>query len=303
MLPTPRPPRPDRPDSVEVAALKQIKTDQPDLAVAVDLQLELVLLHRRVQGRIGTPWLEYDAAWLAAQQRDGRPILRFRDIPLEWSDLRLLCRQTADLLRRYDAIGREDYDRVQTMLRNANALQPLVQRWFESKIARADAVENVPASQPPLAEVAGSDVEGISDDALEQVFGLAMRPFLARCADVILQRIDVSGWTRAYCPLCGGDPEFAVITPAGERRLICGRCTAQWRFHDIACPFCPNDERQLVTSFASRDGRYRLYGCDVCRRYLKAYDARKSDRPVLLSVDSIATLPLDAAAIQKGYSG
>ena len=39
------------------------------------------------------------------------------------------------------------------------------------------------------------------------------------------------------------------------------------------CPFCANDDRALITSFATRDGRYRVYACDVCRRYLKAYDA------------------------------
>ena len=42
-------------------------------------------------------------------------------------------------------------------------------------------------------------------------------------------------------------------------------------------------------------------GCDVCRKYLKAYDARNASRPVMVSVDTIATLPLDAAAMQKGY--
>jgi formate dehydrogenase maturation protein FdhE len=43
--------------------------------------------------------------------------------------------------------------------------------------------------------------------------------------------------------------------------------------------------------------------CDVCRRYIKAYDARRAQRPVMVAVDSIATLPLDAAAMQRGYVG
>jgi formate dehydrogenase maturation protein FdhE len=59
----------------------------------------------------------------------------------------------------------------------------------------------------------------------------------------------------------------------------------------------------LITSFATRDGRYRVYACDVCRRYLKAYDGRNAARPVMVAVDTIATLPLDAGAIQKGYVG
>ena len=71
----------------------------------------------------------------------------------------------------------------------------------------------------------------------------------------------------------------------------------------LTCPFCTNDDRALITSFATRDGRYRVYACDVCRRYLKAYDARHAARPVMVAVDTIATLPLDAAAMQRGYVG
>jgi hypothetical protein len=36
---------------------------------------------------------------------------------------------------------------------------------------------------------------------------------------------------------------------------------------------------------------------------LKAYDARNAPRPLMVAVDTIATLPLDAAAMQRGYSG
>jgi formate dehydrogenase maturation protein FdhE len=94
-----------------------------------------------------------------------------------------------------------------------------------------------------------------------------------------------------------------VITPGAERRLFCGRCVAQWAFPSLTCPFCANDDRALITSFATRDGRYRVSACDVCRRYIKAYDARRAQRPVMVAVDSIATLPLDAAAMQRGYVG
>ena len=117
------------------------------------------------------------------------------------------------------------------------------------------------------------------------------------------------GWRfRSQSPLVLGldldpEPDFAVIMPDASRRLICGRCVAQWSFGPLTCPFCSNDDRALVTSFATRDGRYRVYGCDVCRRYLKAYDARNAVRPVMVTVDTIATLPLDAAAIQRGYVG
>ena len=124
---------------------------------------------------------------------------------------------------------------------------------------------------------------------------------LTRAADAILARVDLTDWTRGYCPVCGGEPDLAVITPAAERLLICSRCLARWRFDQIMCPFCRNEDRSRITSFTSRDGRYRLSACDVCERYLKAYDARNASRPVMPAVDSVATLPLDAAAMQRGY--
>ena len=136
---------------------------------------------------------------------------------------------------------------------------------------------------------------------LDQVLVLALRPFLARCTEALAQRIDLSTWSHGHCPYCGWEPEFAVITPSAERRLICGRCVAQWSFAPLTCPFCANDDRARITSFATRDGRYRVSACDVCRRYLKAYDGRQATRPVMVAVDTIATLPLDAAAMQRGY--
>ena len=88
---------------------------------------------------------------------------------------------------------------------------------------------------------------------------------------------------------------FEKRIPEGDNRerLICGRCVAQWAFGAFTCPFCSNDDRALITSFATSDGRYRVSACNVCKRYLKAYDGRNASRPVMAAVDTIATLPLD----------
>jgi formate dehydrogenase maturation protein FdhE len=129
-----------------------------------------------------------------------------------------------------------------------------------------------------------------------------MRPFLSRCAEVLQQRPELALWTHAHCALCAGEPDFSVITPAAERHLICSRCALRWKFEPLTCPYCRNSNRARVTSFATTDGQYRVYACDVCRRYLKAYDGRRASRPVMPMVDAVATLPLDAAAIQRGYT-
>jgi hypothetical protein len=286
-----RPPRPPRAETREVVELKQIKAEQPELESAVDMQLALVDMLRRVQSRVPLPWIQADPGWLKTQAAAGRPAVRFRDIPIEWSDFRLTFRQTADILLRFEALERDDYDKIVALGRDGHAIEPLVTTWYDvsSGVDGASATAaRTPDGTPPV---------------VDQVLLLAIRPFLARSVESLAQQVDLAGWQHGHCPFCGWEPDFAVITPNADRHLICGRCTAQWSFPPLTCPFCKNDDRALITSFATRDGRYRVYACDVCRRYLKAYDARHASRPVMVAVDSIATLPLDAAAMQRGYIG
>ncbi len=281
------PPPHGRPESKEVTELKQVKADQPSLASAVDLQLELIEAQRRLRARIPLPWIQPDPHWLQVEQAAGRPAIRFDDIPLEWSDFRLALRQTADVLQRYDAIDAPTHELIQSLSRDGLALKPLLAGWYAATSRRPDPDNPFPADGPT---------------GLEQVFVLSLRPFLARCAESLLPRPELASWRHGHCPICGWEPEFAAILPSAERRLICGRCTAQWAFDPIACPYCSNADRSRITSFATRDGRYRVYACDACKRYLKAYDGRGASRAVMVTVDSIATLPLDAAAMQRGYA-
>lgn len=284
-----RPPRPTRAEPREILELRQLKADHPELGEAIDVQIALADVQRRVQGRVPLPRLAPDPAWLAAQQHAGRPAVRFDDIPLDWSDFRLTLRHTADILYRHQSLDRADHEYVLALTRDGNALAPLVATWYEA----TSGVEPRPAP-PRLPDGA--------PDSLDQLLVLAIRPFLARCAEALLPRPDMSRWKHGHCPVCGWEADFAVVAPSGERRLICGRCVAQWPLGSHTCPYCANDDPSLVTSFTTRDRRYRVYGCDVCRRYLKAYDARHGNRPLMVSVDMIATLPLDAAAIQRGYA-
>ena len=282
--PPDRPLRPPRAETREVVALKELKAAQPDLASAVDMQIALVDMQRRMQSRVPLPWISAEDDWLQQQEKAGRALVRFGDIPLDWTDFRLIFRQTADVLLRFDALESADHQAIVALAREGNALEPVVEQWYA---ATSGAGRERPDGLPP---------------SIDHVLVLAMRPFLARCAEVLRQRTPLTTPHR-ICPFCGWEPDFAVITPSAERHLICGRCSAQWQFPALTCPYCTNDDRSRITSFATRDGRYRVYGCDVCHRYLKAYDGRQATRPVMVAVDTIATLPLDAAAMQRGYSG
>lgn len=277
-----KPPAPTgRAESREIIELRKLREEQPDLAAAVDLQIELLQLQRRVQVRVPLPSIRLETEYLNSQLASG-PILHFDHLPIEWSDVRFLLRATALAMRNHEALDEADLRRVDALCRDASRLPAAIRSWY-------DAVR--PGGGQPDPDAVG----------LESVIQQAMRPVLTRCADAILARTDLAAWPHHICPLCAGEPDLAVITPAAERMLICSRCAARWRFDQIACPFCLNDDRGRITSLASRDGRYRLSCCDSCRRYIKSFDARRSSRPVMPPVDGVATLPLDAAAIQRGY--
>jgi hypothetical protein len=284
-----------RTESREVAELRALRARHPELGDAVDMHLELLDLQRRVQGRISLPWLELSNDILVRHQATGEPILGFDLIPLDLTDLRLVVRQTADVLRRFGALEDPDYRRAQALGRDMK-LMAVISQWYRSPMQqRALAVVGLGSTLPP-------PPSSEDDGFVTQVLTLAMRPFLGRCAEAVQQRPELAIWTHAYCALCGGEPDFAVITPVAERHLICGRCMLRWKFAPLACPYCHNDQRDRITSFATADGRYRVYACEVCRRYLKAYDSRHATRPVMPVADNVATLALDAAAMQRGYS-
>lgn len=284
-----RPARPARSDTREAAELRALKEQHPELGDAVDMQLELNELQRRIQGRVPLPALELSPEILIRHNAEARPVLRFEIIPLELTDLRLMVRQTADVLRRFGAMDDADYQKVQAVGRDMT-LVTVASQWYRSAAERHVVAVGLSAPEPPV------------DSVLDQVLTVAMRPFLSRCAEVLQQRSDLATWTHSHCPLCGGEPDLAVITPAAERHLICARCAMRWKFEPLTCPYCRNSDRARITSFATTDGQYRVYACDACHRYLKAYDGRRATRPVMPTVDSVATLPLDAAAIQRGYT-
>lgn len=256
----------------DVLELKAIGERQPELAPAVNLQVDLIEAVRRVQGRITTPWIDTPSETLSARLVTGQPLLEFPQIAFDWNDVRLLIRQVTDVLRRHEVIDAPTAAALHSVGRSPT-LPDVMRAWFER--------------QPTI------DIEMLDD-----VLGWAARPYLQRTAEVLQQRVSLEGWTRRVCPVCAAEPEFSVITTGGERQLVCGRCHVRWAFSPITCPYCGNDDRTTIKSMATSDGFYRVMLCAPCGRYIKALDGRKAPRPLLLYVDVIATLPLDAAVMK-----
>ncbi|MGE0863835.1 MAG: formate dehydrogenase accessory protein FdhE [Vicinamibacterales bacterium] len=257
----------------DIAELKALAERQPELAPAAQLQVSLIEAVRRVQGRLTTPWIEAAPEALAARLAQGQSLLDFDQILFEWNDVRLLIRQIADILRRYDAIDADGVVALHNVGRAAD-LPDRMRAWFNG--------------------TPSPDIE-----MLDEVLLWAARPYLQRTAEVLQQRVSFDQWRRPTCPACAAEPDFSVITTGGERQLVCSRCLVRWAFAATDCPFCGNTDRRTITSMATADGIYRVTLCQPCGRYLKALDARKSPRPLLPYADPIVTLPLDAAVMRR----
>jgi len=257
----------------DVLELKALAERQPALAPAATLQVDLIESVRRVQGRLTTPWIETSTENLTARLTSGQPLLDFAQIAFDWNDVRLLVRQVTDVLRRHEVIDAATASALHAIGRSPT-LPDVMRAWFDLG---------------PSADV----------EMLGEVLGWAARPYLQRTAEVLQQRVSLDGWGRRVCPVCSAEPEFSVITPAGDRQLVCGRCHVRWAYSSITCPFCGNDDRSRIKSMATPDGWYRVMICSPCGRYIKALDTRKATRPLLPYTDLIATLPLDAAVMQS----
>lgn len=279
-----RPSPPSRADGRDLAELRAVAERHPELAGAVTLQIELVTAERRVRSRLATPWIDAPDAALLARLAAGSPLVLFEELAVEWTECRLLFRQVTDALRRHDAVDADEAARLHDLGRHGE-LPALAAQWF----GRAPGF-GVAADEP-------GELPGMLDDVL----AWALRPVLTRTAEVLQQRTSLAGWTAPTCPVCGGAPELGYITASADRLLACGRCHARWPFDQTACPFCTNRDHARIMTFATQDGWYRVAACQVCRRYLKMLDGRRAARPLLPAVDAIATLPLDAAAMQKGF--
>lgn len=266
-------PPPQRAESPEAAALSQLGARQPELAPAVALERELLDGERRLQRRLGTPWIDVTAETLAARLAQGRRLIEFEWIGLDWPELRLRVRQVIDVLRRHDIVDAATSDRLHNAGRAAS-FPDAVRAWFDA-------------------------VGPHAHDTLDDVIGVAVRPFLGRAADVLQQRVSLDAWRRGTCPMCGAAASFAVLSTADARELVCARCACRWPFERRRCHHCLALDQLRV--FSALDGVYQVTACVACRHYLKALDPARAGRRYMASVDTVATLTLDQAVAEQGF--
>ena len=70
----------------------------------------------------------------------------------------------------------------------------------------------------------------------------------------------------------------------------------------MKCAYCNNTDQEALSYYTSDEGLYRLYVCDKCKHYLKTIDLRNARSEVLVPLERLLTMEIDAQAREYGYS-
>ncbi len=112
-------------------------------------------------------------------------------------------------------------------------------------------------------------------------------------------------WEQGYCPTCGGWPLLGEFRGLDQARFLrCGLCAASWEVPRLWCPFCGNHDHEGLR-FLHAEGEettYRALVCEACRGYVKMLTTLAALPPLPLLVADAATLHLDLAAAERGYT-
>ncbi len=144
-------------------------------------------------------------------------------------------------------------------------------------------------------------VDGSS--ALRVVAQVAALPLLHACAQSVGHETSAAWW-EGYCPVCGAWPTLAEFRGLERKRwLRCGRCGTGWEVAWLRCPFCDETNHEHLGYLAPADGETtrKVEVCDTCKGYVKA---EPTVRPLPwwgVLLDDAATVPLDVAALDRGY--
>lgn len=153
-----------------------------------------------------------------------------------------------------------------------------------------------------VAIAAGVDTEG---PALRVVAQIAALPLLQTCGRALAMQVPpATAWREGYCPVCGAWPTFAEFRGLERKRwLRCGRCATGWEVAWLRCPFCNETEHTQLGYLAPEDGETtrKVEVCDSCKGYVKAEPTVRSLAPWDIVLDDLATVPLEVAALDRGY--
>ena len=264
----------------------ELKTAKPELKEILDFYEATLKAQRQVKLSFQPDLSKLDIELCRKRSSKGLPFLKSSDIQIDQDLFDKLLEDIGQVIRS----------------KKKEAIPVALKRFFLDKqcaLLLRDILEEGPALEKLACEM----------KADSKVFYFlvtqAFSPFLQSYAQKLRQFVDLSGWLKGVCPICGTEPMIARLEEeTGRRWLFCPLCHTEWLFKRLVCPFCENDEHEsLRYFFVENDQAHRIDVCDKCKRYIKTIDLRKADNAMNLFVESLSTLALDIVADKEGFRG
>ncbi len=155
---------------------------------------------------------------------------------------------------------------------------------------------------------------GVNPDFLLMALRTAYAPAIAVHRPSLIALAPVGLWRKAHCPVCGSDPDLAMlenhpdpseflVSKSGEIWHHCPTCTHRWRFARMICPGCGNQNHETLDRFTVPGApREYIYTCEDCRQYLPCLDLVEKSGITDFERAALHAVHLDAVAQSRGYS-
>ena len=272
-------------DSI-IKKLEELKREEGTLPQILEFYEKLLRIQTRVGHRIGVPNPSPRIEATSRQPERGKPLIAFDELALDWVLLRDTFRDVADVFAEYPELFGPVPEELMGSRVKRFPTKKAVEAWFKGAKLPSTTITN-----------------NVSEALLSNLIHASIKPFLASYSTALLGLVEQESWRRSYCPVCGGNPDFAFLdTERGARWLICSRCDAEWLFQRLQCPYCGTTDQNALSYFTVGDELYRLYVCEQCKHYLKTVDLRQAKSEVLIPLERLLTLDMDRQAQEQGYS-
>jgi FdhE protein len=263
--------------------LKEQEEEEGSLPLLLEFYRELLEIQAKARKRLGTPELPSREA-INKRVQAGQPLAGFDELALDWALARDVFVEVIAAFARYPQLLGKIPERLRKPEEGRLLTKKAVRAWFTGE------------------ELPPAILEGVSENLMTPIIQATLQPFLANYAQALIGSVEQELWRRGYCPVCGSSPDLAFLEKEhGARWLLCSRCDAEWLFQRLECPYCGNQDQQTLSFFTDDEGFYRLYVCERCKCYLKALDLRKTESEILLPLERLYTLDIDAQAKEYGY--
>ena len=282
----PAPPAPPQEVREALDDLAKLARDKPALAGPAALLTEL--LPRLYEQPLPTMFSPLSAAEARSKLSSGIPLLRGQNLHIDPAGFRARWLSFCEAVQRHQ---REVGDQLRAALE-------------EGRLRPGELLSHVLGGRLDAIR-ASTEALGLDAGLTATVLRLLLIPALSPLNTNWLPLRQGVRWKEGYCPTCGSWPllgEFRRLEAV--RFLRCGLCVAEWEFPTFACPFCGLVDHRFQGNFNvdGEDRRYRAATCEACHTYVKMVATKAPLSGPQLLVADLATMYLDVAAPERGYS-